>query len=148
MWPFSKGSSSHRSSRSPARSSYSHRSGTSYYKRSPRRNLIQRLLHKLKHMFREMYYYARRHPVKVFFLIIMPLITSGALATVAKVAGISLPSFLMGKHAAAAAAGGSGYYGSRGYENEGGLAEGVGNLVQGMSGGGLGSVMSLAKNFL
>ncbi|KAF1815812.1 hypothetical protein P152DRAFT_455533 [Eremomyces bilateralis CBS 781.70] len=56
--------------RSSAGSSYS-RSSTSHYKRRPRDGYIARLLHKLKRLFRELWYYARKHPMKVFFLVIM-----------------------------------------------------------------------------
>ena len=41
---------------------------------------IERLIYKLKHFLRELWYYLRRNPTKVFFLVIMPLISGGALA--------------------------------------------------------------------
>jgi len=83
----------------------------------------------------------------------MPLISGGVLAGFARQFGIKLPSFLMGSAAARA---GGGYYGSAGYggaaEGLGGMTEGLGGLgkmAMGMSGaGGLGSLMSIAKNFM
>lgn len=78
----------------------------------------------------------------------MPLISGGVLAGFARQFGIRLPGFLMGN---AARAGAGGYYGSAGYGAEG-LSEGLGGLgkmAMGMSGaGGLGSLMSIAKNFM
>jgi len=139
---------------------HSHRdrspSGSSYYKRRPRDGFIARLISKLKHLFRELWYYFRRNPVKVFVFVIMPLISGGVLAGFARQFGIKLPSFLMGSAAARA---GGGYYGSAGYggaaQGLGGMAEGLGGLgglgkmAMGMSGaGGLGSLMSIAKNFM
>ena len=130
------------------------RSGSSYYKRRPRDGFISRLIYKLKHLIRELWYYARRNPLKVFVFVIMPLISGGVLAGFARQFGIRLPSFLMG-NAGAQAAGlgrmGGGYYGSAGYGGEfGGEAlSGLGKMAMGgMSSGGLGSLMSLAKNFL
>jgi len=137
--------------------SHSHRerspSGSSYYKRRPRDGYIARLVEKLKHLFRELWYYFRRNPGKVFVFVIMPLISGGVLAGFARQFGIKLPSFLMGSAAARA---GGGYYGSAGYggaaEGLGGMTEGLGGLgkmAMGMSGaGGLGSLMSIAKNFM
>jgi hypothetical protein len=161
---FGSSRSSHRPSFSRTSSSYSRssdhghssRSGSSYYKRRPRDGFINGLIHKLKHLFRELYYFARRNPVKVFFLVIMPLISGGVLAGVAKQFGIKLPSFLQGKHSSRG--GGGGYYGSKGYGRDhdggldmGGLAGGLGGLggLSGLaSGGNLGSLMSVAKAFL
>lgn len=153
-------SSSHRPSYSRTSSSYSRssshghsRSGSSYYKRRPRDGYINGLIHKLKHLFRELYYFARRNPVKIFFLVIMPLISGGVLAGVARQFGIKLPSFLQGKHASRG--GGGGYYGSKGYGRDddggldmGGLAGGLSGLGGLASGGNLGSLMSVAKAFL
>lgn len=128
----------HRSSSSVfsrASSSYS-RSGSSYYKRRSRDGYIERLLHKLKQLFRELYYYARRNPAKLFFLVVMPLISGGVLTSVARQLGVRLPSFLQG--AQAGMGGGGGYYGSQGYgtESSGGL------------GGSMGSLLNIAKAFI
>ncbi|KAF2435191.1 hypothetical protein EJ08DRAFT_392690 [Tothia fuscella] len=160
----SSSSGHHRPSFSRASSSYSRasnsshgRSSSSYYKRRPRDGYINGLIHKLKHLFRELYSFARRNPMKVFFLVIMPLISGGVLAGVARQFGIKLPGFLQGKHAGGGGSGGGrggggGYYGSKGYgRDEGGLG-GLGGMAGGLgglaSGGNLGSLMSVAKAFL
>lgn len=123
-------------------------SGSSYYKRRPRDGYISRLISKLKHLFRELWYYFRRNPVKAFVFVIMPLISGGVLAGFARQFGIRLPGFLMGNAARA----GGGYYGSAGYGGVSGMSEGLGGLgkmAMGMGGaGGLGSLMSIAKNFM
>lgn len=79
-------------------------------------------------MLRNIYNYARRHPVKVFILVIMPLITGGALHNILRQFGIRLPvglSSVMG-----------GYGGSRGgFDGRGGE-------------GGLQSLMNIAKMFM
>jgi hypothetical protein len=146
-WFFTR-SSSHNSSHRPsyARSSSSIGSGffsrggggsSSHYKRRPRDGYVSRLFRKLKHFLRELMYYARRNPVKLFMFVVMPLVSGGALAAVAKQFGVRLPDFLNGKSGAGGRGGGSGggggYYGSKGY---GGGTEGIGNL------------MSMAKMFL
>jgi len=84
----------------------------------------------------------------------MPLISGGALAAFAKQFGIRLPAFLSGKGSRdlGKSMGRGGYYGSKGYGEEesplGGLG-GLGNIAGMMGGGGnIGSVLSLAKNFL
>lgn len=90
------------------------------------------------------WYYARRHPIKIFLFVIMPLISGGVLAGFAKQFGIRLPSFLMGKAGASHMRGG--YYGSEGY---GGGMEGLGGVASAMTGGGsMDGIMKLAKNFL
>lgn len=137
-------SSNHRPTYSRAGSTFSSRS-SSYYKRRPRDGYIQRLLHKLKHLIREVMAYARRHPYKVFLLVIMPLISGGVLHSIARQFGIRLPDFLKGS---AATRGGGGYYGSQGYgesdfgRNVGNIADLAGNI------GSIGSVMKLASSFM
>ncbi|QDS67573.1 hypothetical protein FKW77_003468 [Venturia effusa] len=158
-WPFSSPSSSsrhshghgHSSSSRPgyARSSGGHSSSSrsaSYYKRRPRDGYIARLVHKLKHLFRELIYYARKNPAKVIFLLI-PLISGGVLAGVARQFGIRLPGFLQGKGAGGGHGARGGYYGSRGYEgHEDGGGMGLGGL--GALAGGAGGLMSVAKAFM
>jgi hypothetical protein len=144
--------SNHRSSSVFSRASSSHsRSGSSYYKRRPRDGYVERLIHKLKQLFRELYYYARRNPAKLFFFVIMPLISGGVLAGVARQFGVKVPAFLQGHgggRSSRGGGGGGGYYGSKGYGEEeherggGGIAGGIGGL------GNLGSLMSVAKAFM
>ncbi|KAF4312280.1 hypothetical protein GTA08_BOTSDO12455 [Botryosphaeria dothidea] len=81
----------------PSRSPYSS-SGGYYSKPSwapPARTATSiRLLYKIKQLLRELYIYARRHPVKLFFMVVMPLLSSGALHGVLRQFGISLPRAL------------------------------------------------------
>jgi hypothetical protein len=105
-------------------------------------------VHKFKHLIRELWYYLRRNPIKVFFFVIMPLISGGALAAFAKQFGVRLPSFLSGKASREVGGGGGGYYGSKGYGGAEGLMEGMSSMG-GMGGaGGLGTLMGLAKAFM
>ncbi|KAB8302405.1 hypothetical protein EYC80_005825 [Monilinia laxa] len=64
---------------------------TSHYKRSPRPNYLKSIYQKLRQLLRDLIYYMKRHPVKVFMLVIMPLITGGALAALLKKFGVRLP---------------------------------------------------------
>ncbi|SPN96821.1 uncharacterized protein DNG_00341 [Cephalotrichum gorgonifer] len=68
------------------------RSSPSYYKRSPRKNFMERAIKKVKQLFRDLVRYAKRHPVKVFMLVIVPLVTSGALVALLARVGLKLPS--------------------------------------------------------
>ena len=83
--------------RSYAGSAYSstsrHHSSTSRYKRSPRDGYLTHLYKKLQHFLREIWRYAQRHPYKVFFAVIMPLISGGLLHRLAKQFGVTLPDF-------------------------------------------------------
>lgn len=157
-WPFSSSSSSRHGHSSSSRPGYARSSGghstssrsSSYYKRRPRDGYIARLVHKLKYLFRELIYYARKNPAKVIFLLI-PLISGGVLAGIARQFGIKLPSFLQGRGAGGGhgARGGGGYYGSQGYnehESSGGGMGALGGL--GALAGSAGSLMSVAKAFM
>lgn len=64
---------------------------SSYYKRSPRSNFVQRMYKQLKRLLRDLVYYAKKHPMKVFMLVIMPLITGGALTALLARFGLRLP---------------------------------------------------------
>ncbi|KAI1800401.1 hypothetical protein F4811DRAFT_30945 [Daldinia bambusicola] len=66
-------------------------SNSSYYKRQPRSSFIQRTLKKLRRLLRDLVYYAKRHPFKVFMLVVMPLITGGALTALLARFGLRLP---------------------------------------------------------
>ncbi|KAL8997876.1 MAG: hypothetical protein Q9169_002958 [Polycauliona sp. 2 TL-2023] len=116
-------------------SSYSQHGGSSsYYKRRPRDGYIQRMVHEIKKMLRNLVSYARRHPVKVFMLVIMPLITGGALHNILRQFGIRLPaglSTLIGSYG-----GGKG-----GYESMSSFGGRGGE-------GGIQSAMKLAKMFM
>lgn len=90
------------------------RSGPSYYKRSPRPSFLQRSLRHLRRLLRDLVYYAKRHPLKVFALVIMPLVTGGFLTALLARFGLRLPPGLermMGVAAKAGAGDGIGLVG-------------------------------------
>lgn len=52
---------------------------------------MNRALKKLKRLLRDLVYYAKRHPMKVFMLVVMPLITGGALTALLARFGLRMP---------------------------------------------------------
>ncbi|KAM5365019.1 hypothetical protein ACJZ2D_011214 [Fusarium nematophilum] len=85
-----------RRSRSRSRSSSRDRGRSfadrsSYYKRSPRQGFIQKSYKQVKRLLRDLVHWAKRHPWKVFFLVIMPLITGGALTALLARFGLRIP---------------------------------------------------------
>ncbi|KAF2016057.1 hypothetical protein BU24DRAFT_409211 [Aaosphaeria arxii CBS 175.79] len=139
--------------RSYAGSSYSsssrHRSSTSRYKRSPRDGYLQHLYHKFQHFLRQLWRYAKKHPYKIFFMVIMPLVSGGVLHKLARQFGVNLPELGGGQGARGAPSQG-GYYGSEGYGDAGGggsnAGAGLKNLADGI--GGLASMAKMAQAFL
>ncbi|KAF2663116.1 hypothetical protein BT63DRAFT_461634 [Microthyrium microscopicum] len=130
-------------------SSSSYSRSSSYYKRRPRDGYINGLIDKFRHLIRELWYYARRNKFKVFFLVVMPLISGGALAAFARQFGVRLPSFLNGKHGghdSGRMSSGGGYYGSKGYGDD--MGSEMGGLGSLLGGGGASSLLSVAKMFL
>jgi hypothetical protein len=124
---------------------------------------MQHLYKKLQHFLREIWRYAQRHPYKVFFMVIMPLVSGGVLHKLARQFGVNLPE--MGGAGARGGYSGSGhsggYYGSEGYGNMdsrsqnvnggGGMMGGLGNIdMQSVAGGigGLASLASMASKFM
>ena len=103
-------------------------------------------------------YYLKKHPMKVFMLVIMPLITGGALTGLLAKFGIRLPGGIEKMFGAAGVGVGRGAGGSMQFERTkvegplgamgglGNLAGGVGSVVGGM--GGIGGAVSLAKMFM
>ena len=67
------------------------RSPTSYYNRSPRKGFLARCYKKLKHLLKKMKRYMKSHPLKVFMLVIMPLLSGGILTGLLARFGIRLP---------------------------------------------------------
>lgn len=53
---------------------------------------MTRTYRKLKRLLRDLVYWAKRHPLKVFMLVIMPLITGGALTALLARFGLRLPA--------------------------------------------------------
>jgi len=104
-------------------------------------------------------YYMKKHPMKVFMLVIMPLITGGALTGLLARFGIRLPGGLEKMFGGKPGGGGMAGIGRDGrggmqwerthVESHGGgsgALEGLGKVVGGM--GGIGGAMSLAKMFM
>jgi len=93
------------------------------------------MLHRIRRLFRDIMYYARKHPMKVFLLVIMPLITGGVLQKILGVVGIRLPKNMVGGISAG---------------ERGGLKDVAG--MMGAGGGGIGGsvngLVSLAKMFV
>ncbi|KAI7198812.1 hypothetical protein KC343_g860 [Hortaea werneckii] len=105
-------------------------SGSSYYKRRPRDGYIGYLIHKLQRMIKELWHYARRHPAKAFFAVIVPLLSAGgAIHGILRQFGVRLPFF---DGATSYSRGSGGYYGSSGYSrsDSGGWMGSAGNLMQ------------------
>lgn len=125
--------------------------GSSYYKRRPRDGYISYLVHRLQRLLKELWQYFRRHPVKAFFAVIVPLISAGgAVGGLMKAMGFRIPAGLSGVFGENTSRAGGGYYGSRGY---GGSSSGFGDIF-GTSGGGggmmenAGNIMKIAKMFM
>lgn len=55
---------------------------------------MQRSYRKLKRLLRDLVHYAKRHPLKVFMLVVMPLITGGALTALLARFGMRMPAAL------------------------------------------------------
>ncbi|KAK4499771.1 hypothetical protein PRZ48_007957 [Zasmidium cellare] len=107
----------------------SNSNSSSYYRRRPRDGYISYLLHKLQRMIRDLWTYARRHPVKAFFAIVVPLLSAGgAIHGLMRQFGVRMPFGLDG----AARRMGGGYYGSSGYGGGGGggWMDNAGGLMQ------------------
>jgi hypothetical protein len=63
----------------------------SHHRRRPREGYIRRMIHHLRRILRELLYYARKHPAKIFILLlILPLVTGGALHSLLRMLGIKL----------------------------------------------------------
>lgn len=93
---------------------------------------MTRMIYQIKKYLRRLYDYARRNPVKMFMLL-MPLLTGGALAGVLKGFGIRLPA-------------GMGGGGRGGFGGIGGKSSGLGGF--GGAGEGLGGLMKIAQAFM
>jgi hypothetical protein len=125
--------------------------GSSHYKRRPRDGYITYLVNRLQRLLRDLWAYFRRHPVKAFFAVIVPLISAGgAVGGLIKAMGIRIPPGMGSVFATGSSRGGGGYYGSRGYGGSSG--SGIGSMFGGGGGGGLmdnaGEIFKIAKMFM
>ena len=134
--------SSHAGSRASTSRGYGYGSSS---RARPRSGLVERT----RRFLRKVYDYMRRHPLKVFMLVIMPLLTSGALIKLLSRFGVRLPRNIESLF------GGSGSRGigadGRYYARGGARDFGGGTALPGM-GGGIGEsvsgVMKLAQMFM
>ncbi|KAF2156918.1 hypothetical protein K461DRAFT_289285 [Myriangium duriaei CBS 260.36] len=104
-------------------SSSKHHSSSSSYRRRPRDGYIAYLVAKLKRLVLDLWRYARRHPMKTFLAVVVPLISAGgAIGALLRSLGIGgglLAAFGQGGGGAGGARrSGGGYYGSQGYEGD------------------------------
>jgi hypothetical protein len=102
-------------------------------------NRIRRFLHQI-------YSYMRRHPLKVFLLVIMPLITGGALTRILAQLGVRMPRSLQNMVGA-----GSSRQSERFYARGGARDFQGGSALPGMGGGvgeSISSLMGMAKMFI
>ncbi|KAJ5487904.1 hypothetical protein N7530_002204 [Penicillium desertorum] len=95
----------------------------------PREGFVQRMIRDIKRLFRDIYRWARRNPMKVFMMVIVPLLTSGVLPKLLAMIGIRLP------HAVTSALGGAS-------KTRGGFEGGGGGISENV-----GSLMNIAKMF-
>ncbi|KAH8657524.1 hypothetical protein BGZ60DRAFT_518297 [Tricladium varicosporioides] len=153
---FGGGDHKHNSSRSSFFGGFGSGRSSSYYKRSPRGGFMKRAYSKLRRLLRDLMYYMKRNPMKVFMLVIMPLITGGALAGLLRKFGIRLPPAVQ-KMMGGGAGVGHGKNGAMQFERSsthaegpmggmGGAIGGLGSAVGAM--GGIGSAMKMAKMFM
>ncbi|KAK2812401.1 hypothetical protein FQN50_001402 [Emmonsiellopsis sp. PD_5] len=124
--------------RSTASSIFSLGSSSSSSRRAkPRSGFISRMVRRIRRLFRDIMHYAKKHPMKVFVMVIMPLITGGVLQKMLGVVGIRLPPSLGGL---------------KGGQSKGGRSGGgIGDLMGGGGGGigdSVGGLVSLAKMFV
>lgn len=89
------------------------------------------MIRSIRRLFRDIYRYARHHPMKVFMLVIVPLLTSGVLVKLLAMVGVRLPHGIMTALGGSA----SGARGGFGELEGAGLSDSVNGL------------MSLAKMF-
>lgn len=116
---------------------------SSYYKRRPRDGYVQSLVHKLKRLLRDLWEYARRHPLKAFMAVVVPLISAGgALQSLLKQFGIRLPVAFDGVSATPR----GGYYGSSGYGGYG--SSYASSFGRGDAMDTVGSLMKIARAFM
>ncbi|KAI2788530.1 hypothetical protein POX_e06547 [Penicillium oxalicum] len=92
----------------------------------PREGFVQRMIHSVKKLLRDIWRYARQHPIKVFLMVILPLLTSGVLPKLLAMVGLRLPHGVASALGASSA--GRGYGGMEG-GSRGGLSESLNGLL-------------------
>ncbi|ETN38789.1 uncharacterized protein HMPREF1541_06827 [Cyphellophora europaea CBS 101466] len=118
--------------------------GSRGYYSSSRARPRHGFMNRIKKFLRDIYSYMRRHPIKVFMLVVMPLLTSGALVKILAQFGVRLPRGLESMVGGAQRGGEERFYargGARDYEG--------GSALPGMfSGENLGSLLGIARAFI
>ncbi|PYI09026.1 hypothetical protein BO78DRAFT_405227 [Aspergillus sclerotiicarbonarius CBS 121057] len=71
-------------------------SSSSSRRARPRSGFVQRVVRYIKRLLCDIYDYARRNPVKVLILVVIPLLTSGVLQKLLAMIGIRLPKSIFG----------------------------------------------------
>ncbi|PWY76370.1 hypothetical protein BO94DRAFT_538230 [Aspergillus sclerotioniger CBS 115572] len=71
-------------------------SSSSSRRARPRSGFVQRVVRYIRRLLRDIYDYARRNPVKVLILVVIPLLTSGVLQKLLAMVGIRLPKSIFG----------------------------------------------------
>lgn len=127
--------------------SYSSSSGHGHSGRArPRRGFVA----KVRRWLRELYEYMKRHPLKVFMLVILPLITGGALTKILSVVGIRLPPSIeraLGSSMTRGTGANQRYFANGGARDFAGGSALDGMMGAGL-GGSLGGLLSMAKMFV
>ncbi|KAI5465932.1 hypothetical protein BGZ63DRAFT_420466 [Mariannaea sp. PMI_226] len=148
-----------------SRSSFFGNNRSSYYKRSPRQGFVSKSIKHVKRLWRDLVHWAKRHPWKVFFTVVLPLLTGGFLTALLARFGLRIPAGLqrMLNTASKAASSGSpiGMAGEAVKMVSGGLNKGASSSVHvkreqstfgfgGGSGSDLGGagLVSMAKKFM
>ncbi|KAL4783493.1 hypothetical protein BJX76DRAFT_329862 [Aspergillus varians] len=108
------------------RSSPSVFSSSSSRRARPRSGFIQRIVRYIKRLFRDITNYARRHPMKVLLLVVVPLITSGVLVKLFAMIGVRLPKNIFGGNSSGTRAGGDG---GDGGDGSGGMASNIKSVM-------------------
>ncbi|KAL4868771.1 hypothetical protein BDV12DRAFT_168990 [Aspergillus spectabilis] len=83
-------------------------SSSSSRRARPRSGFIQRIIRYIRRLFRDISNYARRHPMKVLMLVVVPLITSGVLVKLFAMVGVRLPKHVFGGSSSSPRSGGDG----------------------------------------
>jgi hypothetical protein len=81
------------------------------------------MIRDIKRLFRDIYRWARRNPMKVFMMVIVPLLTSGVLPRLFAMIGIRLP------HAITSALGGSSKARAGEIGGDRGMSENISSLM-------------------
>ncbi|EED20380.1 conserved hypothetical protein [Talaromyces stipitatus ATCC 10500] len=118
-------------SRNRSTSSFFSTSSSSRKGVRPRSGFIERMARRIKRLLRDIWSYARRHPIKVFFFVIVPLITGGVLQKLLAMVGLRLPAGLAGHRSEFEQISRSGNFGGLGGSGVGsaGLGESVNGLI-------------------